>query len=454
MNTDTSIKKHFTKRALLKYSMPAILMMFTISAYEIIDGFFLSNFVGATAFAAVNLIFPVLMILTSFGMMMGTGSSAIIANKMGQGDNERANRYFSMFIYFIIVGGIALSLIGILIMRPAAQTLGATGDLLEIATYYGLISLISLPAYILETACIAYYNTAGKPSIGFINSIMCCISVFVLDFIFVGQMGMGINGILIATVASEFIGGIFPLIYFLNKKNKSLLHLVSPKIAFKNQNPSSLRLILKSALNGSSEAVQETASSLVVLLCMFQLNRYIGQDGLVAYGIIDYAWIVFNSFYLGFSVAVAPLMSYQQGANNKLEMRSLLKNSYIIIIIASVISFTLSFVFARQIASVFVDYDQSLLEYSTNAFRIYSIAFLFAGISIYGSSLFTSLGDGLISALIAFMRMFLFEVVALIVLPIFLGDTGIWYSIGSAEIFAAITTVIFVLAKRAKYFKD
>lgn len=448
----TSLNKHWTKLQLMKYALPSIVMMFTISVYEIIDGFFISNFVDSTSFAAVNLVFPFLMILASFGMMIGTGSSAIIANKLGEKNSELANRYFSMFVYFLIIGGVILSIIGIFVTRPLLVLLGAEGYLLEVATYYGLMSLISMPAYILLSAFLIYFNTAGKPLMGLINAAVSGFAIFLLDLILVAFLKMGINGIIIATITAEYLSAIIPICYFSRKNNKSLLYFVSPKIAFKNENPSSVALIIKSSLNGSSEAVQEIAASLVILLCMFQVNRFIGEDGLVAYGIIDYAWIVFNAFYLGFSVAASPLMSYQQGASNKAEMRNLLKCGLTIIIIASIVSFLLSEILAPLFAGIFVSYDEHLAQYSVYAFRIYSISFLFAGISIYGSSVFTSLGDGLTSALIAFLRTLVFETAALIILPEIIGPNGIWYAIGFAEILATTLTIVFLLAKRKKFF--
>ena len=449
---DTSLNKHWTKFQLLKYAFPSIVMMFTISVYEIIDGFFISNFIDSTSFAAVNLVFPFLMILASFGMMIGSGSSAIIANKMGENKPQVANRYFSMFVYFLIICGILLSVIGIFVTKPVVILLGAEDYLLDVATYYGLMSLISMPAYILQTAFLTFYNTAGKPKMGLITAIISGVTIFVLDFVFVAILNFGINGILIATITTEYVSAIIPICYFARKKNKSLLRFVGPKEAFKNQNPSSIALILKSCLNGSSEAVQEIAASLVILLCMFQINKFIGEDGLVAYGIIDYAWIVFNSFYLGFAVAVAPLMSYQQGADNRAEMKNLLKCGLTIIIIASIVSFALSILLAPVIAGVFVSYDPHLAEYSVYAFRIYSISFLFAGISIYGSSVFTSLGDGLTSALIAFLRTLVFEAAALLILPEIIGSDGIWFAIGFAEVLATILTIVFLCVKRKKFF--
>lgn len=453
VNKEITLNKHWTKWQLLRYSIPSIVMMFTISVYEIIDGFFISNYIDSTSFAAVNLVFPFLMILASFGMMIGAGSSAIIANKLGENKSEVANRYFSMFVYFLIIGGIILSIIGIFVTKPILIILGAEDYLLDVATYYGLMSLISMPAYILQTAFLTFYNTAGKPKMGLISALISGITIFVLDLVLVAIFHMGINGIIIATITTEYVSAIIPIWYFARKKNTSLLCLVSPKIAFKNENPSSVALIIKSSLNGSSEAVQEIAASLVILLCMFQINKFIGEDGLVAYGVIDYAWIVFNSFYLGFAVAVAPLMSYQQGAKNKAEMRNLLKCGLTIIAVASVVSFALSQVLAPAFTEIFIGYDAHLTEYSVYAFRIYAISFLFAGISIYGSSTFTSLGDGLTSALIAFLRTLVFETAALLILPEIIGADGIWFAIGCAEVLATIFTIIFLIVKWKKFFK-
>lgn len=440
----TDMSRHYGRLDLLKYALPSIIMMFTVSIYTIIDGYFISNFVNSTAFAAVNLIFPLLTIFASFGMMIGSGSSAIIANKMGEKEPKIANKYFSMFVYFVIILGVAISIIGIFLIRPVAGLLGAEGELLEIAVYYGLLSLISMPAYMLQMSFMSFCNTAGRPNIGFVSALCCCASIFLLDLIFVAFMNMGINGILIATIFTEYLGAIIPFCYFLKKKNKSLLHLISPLKAFKNQNPRSCILLIRASINGSSEAVQEIATSLVVLLCMYQINRFIGEPGVVAYGVIGYAWIIFNAFYLGYSVAVAPLMSYQQGAKNKREMKSLYRCSMTIIVVAALLSFALAELCTPMVVGVFVGYDTELIDISVHAFRIYSISFAFAGFSIYGSSLFTSLGNGLISALIAFLRTLVFSTILLLVIPEIFGADGIWWAIVVAEILSTILTFIFI----------
>lgn len=442
---------HFKRVSLLKYALPSIVMMFTMSVYVVIDGYFISNFVNSTAFAAVNLIWPFLMIIASFGLMVGTGSSAIIANKMGEKNVNKANQYFSMFVYFCLILGVFLSIIAWFLVRPVAELLGAEDELLEIAVYYGSLSLISMPAYILQMAFLTFFNTAGRPNMGLFTAFVSGMTLFLLDLLLVMFLQMGINGVLIATVTSEFVAAIIPLLYFSRNNTKSLLHLVAPSLAFKNHNPSNLRLILKACINGSSEAIQEIAISLVVLFCMYQLNRFLGEPGIVAYGVIDYAWIIFNSFYLGYSIAVAPLMSYQQGAKNSKEMNSIFKNSATLILGASIIAFALSELLAVPFSGIFVGYDEELLNLSIHAFRIYSISFLFAGISIYASSLFTSLGNGIISALIAFLRTAVFETLALLILPEIFGSNGIWWAICLAEVLSAILAISFILSKGKRY---
>ncbi|MDO5328625.1 MAG: MATE family efflux transporter [Coriobacteriia bacterium] len=264
-------------------------------------------------------------------------------------------------------------------------------------------------------------------------------------------LGMGIDGVLIALTCTIYVGAIFPFIYFARKNNKSYLHLVSPSIAFKNENPNSIALLIKASINGSSETVQDIAISLVSLLCIYQINVFYGDDGIVAYGVTEYAWLVFNSLFIGFSMATAPLMSYQQGAKNKLEMHSLFKNCIIIIVIFSVVSFAISQLCAEPLVILFVGYSKELVDFSIYVFRIYAISFMFFGISIYGSSLFTSLGNGLISALIAFLRTVVFEVIALIILPMIFAGDGIWYAAIFAEIMSAILTIIFIITKGKKY---
>lgn len=453
MKEKTTLNKSYKKAHLLKYSFPSVIMMFTISVYVIIDGFFISNYISETAFAAVNLVFPVLMIIASFGLMIGTGSSAIIANKLGENKNNTANKYFSMFVYFIIFTSIILSILCVFIIRPVCILLGAQDELLEIASYYGTVSLISMTGYILQMAFLMYFNTAGKPNMGLVNAIIAGSTVLILDSLLVAVFKMGIDGILIATITSELLSGFFPICYFSSKKSKGLLHLISPLKAFKNEKPSNLYLIGKATVNGSSQAIQEIAICLVELLVLYQLNRFYGQDGLITYGIIDYAWIIFNAFYLGFSMSVAPLMSYQQGAQNKAQMKTLFKNCLTIIIVASITSFALSEIFAYLFSGIFITDNLPLLEDSTHSVRVYAITILFAGISTYGASLFTSLGKGVIAAIISFIRTIIFEASALIIIPEVFGPEGIWWSISCAEILAASLTVIFLIAKLKNFFK-
>lgn len=447
------MNRHFNKRQLLAYAMPSVVMMFTISIYEIVDGFFISNFVSSTAFAAVNLIFPVLVIIGAFGLMMGSGSSVAIANKLGEDKPDIANKYFSLFVYFTIALGITLAIIAYFIMEPVAKALGAEGELLDISVYYGWVSLISIPAYVIQMACTSWFNTAGRPNVGFMSSIFSGVIIISLDFVLVAIYKLGINGTLIATIISEYVGGLFPLWYFSQKDSNSLIRLVSPLKVLQNGATKNSKLVLRACINGSSETIQEIAMSLVVMLCVFQLNRFSGEAGIVAYGVIEYAWVVFNAFYMGFSIAVSPLMSFQQGAKNLVEMKSLFKNCFIIIAISSVIASAIAYLTSGIIASVFVGYDQSLMDLTVHAIKIYCIAFLFCGFSVYISNLFTSLGKGIIATGIAFSRSILFESVGLLVLPEFFALDGIWFASSLAEVFATIVALILLGAFYKKLFK-
>ena len=423
--------RHFTIKDLLVFTGPSIATLIFTSIYDIVDGFFVSNFVGSTAFASVNFIMPFIMILGSVGFMVGTGGSALVAKARGEGDDERANRYFSLMIVFLAICGILLAIIGFFLMEPIATLLGASDDMLPICVLYGRISMLSLPAFMLQCAFQAFFPAADKPRLGFRFTLVAGCTNIALDALFVGLFGWGVVGAASATVITEFIGGVGPIVYFA-RKNSSCLQLCRPG--------GGARVIGKTCVNGSSEMMTNIALSLVAMLYNWQLMRYLGEDGVAAYGVISYVFLVFGAVLIGYSMGSAPLMSYQYGAKNTLEMRSLFKNSLKIMGIASVAMFVAAELLAPVIAGIFVSYDESLVELTTHAFRLFACAFLIMGYSIYGSALFTSLGNGLISAAISFLRTLVFECASVILLPLLLGVDGIWLSGVVAEVVSVILT--------------
>lgn len=441
------MSKHFSISALLRFTAPTIAMMIFTSLYGIVDGLFVSNFAGKTALAAVNLIMPIVMILSSFGMMVGTGGSALVAKTMGEGDNWRARRYFTLLVAFGFVMGLVLAVVGWLVMSDLSYLFGAQGQLHDDSVLYGCMMMLSLPFFILQYAFQSFFVTAGKPKIGFAVIVAAGLTNIVLDFLFVGVFGMGLFGAALATNISELVGGLVPVLYFVRRRTASLW-FVRPHMRW--------NVIGKACVNGSSEMVTNIAMSLVSVLYNMQLLRYIGEDGVAAYGVIMYTAMVFASIFIGYSVGAAPLLSYQYGAKNHVEMRSLLWKSLGVIGVGSVIMFLAGQTFAFPLSSIFVGYDQGLLDLTVRAYHIYAFCFLFMGYAIYSSSFFTALNNGVVSAVISFLRTLVFEVGAVLLLPLVLGIDGIWLSVIIAEVAACIVAASFMvgLGKRYGYRKQ
>ncbi len=436
------LSDHFDYKKLLKYTFPSIIMLVFTSIYGVVDGFFVSNFAGKTPFTAVNFIMPVLMILGCLGFMFGTGGGALIAKTLGEGDKEKASSLFSMLVYISIACGVVLLFFGFLFIRPIAGLLGAEGQLLEDCVTYGHIILLALPAFILQYEFQCLFATAEKPQLGLFVSVAAGMTNIILDGILVAALGLGLEGAAVATAISQCVGGIVPLVYF-SRKNSSLLRL--GRAVFDG------RAFLKICTNGSSELMSNISMSVVSMLYNVQLIKYAGEDGVAAYGVLMYVNMIFLAVFIGYSVGTAPVVSYHFGAGNHLELKSLLRKSFVIIGVFSVLMFGAAEILAKPIAMIFVGYDQELLQMTLRGFVIYSFSFLFAGTAIFGSSFFTSLNDGLTSALISFLRTLLFQAAAVLILPLLWGIDGIWMSMIVAELAAAATCVLFLRIKKKKY---
>lgn len=436
------LSDHFTYKRLLRFTLPTIVMMIFTSIYGVVDGFFVSNFAGKTPFAAVNFIMPFLMILGAVGFMFGTGGSALISKTMGEGDNLKAKRLFSLFVYVSTVCGIVIAVLGILFIRPIAAFLGAEDIMLENCVTYGRIILMALPAYILQYEFQSFFVTAGKPQLGLIITIAAGVTNMLLDALFVAVLPFGLAGAAAATAISQCVGGIVPLIYFF-RPNSSLLRLMKTKFDGK--------ALLKACANGSSEFMSNISMSIVSMLYNMQLIKYAGEDGVAAYGVLMYVNMIFLAAFIGYSIGTAPVIGYHYGAKNHRELKNLLKKSLIIIGIFSFTMLIAAEALAKPLAILFVGYDQTLLELTLHGFVVFSFSFLFAGIAIYGSSFFTALNNGLVSALISFLRTLVFQIAAVLIFPLFWGIDGIWISIVAAELMAATVTALFLFGFRKKY---
>lgn len=436
------LSEHFTYKKLIKFTIPTIVMMIFTSIYGIVDGIFISNCVGTEAFAAINLIMPVLMILGAVGFMIGTGGSAIVSKTIGEGQKEKANEYFSMLIYLLIISGIVLTIVGIIFIRPIAILLGAEGNMLNDCVVYGTSILVGVTAFLLQNCFQSFLVVAEKPTMGLIISIIVGLTNMVLDFLFIYVLQMGVFGAAIATVASQVIGGITPLIYFI-RKNDTPLQLVKTKFEW--------RIIGKSCVNGSSEMLTNISMSLVNMLYNMQLMKFAGANGVVAYGIIMYVGFIFVGTYVGYSVGSAPIISYHYGADNREELKSLFKKSLKLIGITSFVMTILAEILAKPLASIFVSYDRELLNMTITAIRLYSISYIISGFNIFSSAFFTALNDGLVSAIISFLRTLVFQISAILIFPAIWQLNGIWLAIVFAEILSLIVSVIFLIKNRKKY---
>lgn len=436
------LSEHFTYKKLLRFVLPSIVMMIFTSIYGVVDGLFVSNYVGKTAFTAVNLIMPFLMAISALGFMIGTGGSAIVAKTLGEGKKKQANEYFSMLVYLTLIGGIVLSALGILFSPLIARGLGADGALLTNCVLYARITLLSMPAFMLQNVFQSFFVTAEKPKLGLGVIVIAGVTNMVLDFLLVGVFQIGLAGAAFATVTSECIGGLFPILYFA-RKNSSLLKLGRTHFNGK--------IFLCACGNGSSELMTNLSSSIVNSLYNIQLMNLAGENGVAAFGTIMYVNFIFIAIFLGYSIGSAPLVSYHYGAGNHDELKNLFQKSLRLIGIWGLMLFILAQLIARPLAAIFVGYDADLFSMTQNGFRIYCIAYLINGFNIYGSSFFTALNNGLISAAISFLRTLVFQLAAVLLLPLLLGINGIWSAVAVAELLTLGLTVTFFVRNRKKY---
>ena len=440
--TQIQLSDHFTYQKLLRFVLPSIVMMVFTSIYGVVDGLFVSNFAGKTPFAAINLVMPFIMVLGGIGFMIGTGGTALVSKVLGEGEPEKAKRYFTMMILFTLLVGAVLTVFGVTMMEKVARFLGATDEMLHDCVLYGRIVISFTTAFMLQNVFQSFLIAAEKPKLGLIATVAAGVTNMALDALFIAGFHWGVAGAAIATGLSQCVGGLFPLIYFL-RPNSSKLRLVRTKLE--------LRPILNACGNGSSELMSNISSSIVSMIYNFQLLKYIGEDGISAYGVLMYVQFVFIAIDFGYSIGCAPIVGFHFGAQNHTELKNMLGKSVKLMCGAGVVMAVLAQVLAAPLARLFVGYDEVLYTLTCHAFRLFSFAFLFAGFNIFASSFFTALNNGLISAVISFLRTLVLQTSSVILLPLIFGVDGIWYAITAAEIFATTISVIFLFAKRKKY---
>ena len=437
------LSDHFTYKKLFRYVLPSILMMLFTSTYSIVDGFFVSNFVGKTAFAAVNLIMPLLLGVSSVGFMLGTGGSAIVSMTLGQGKKDMANRYFSMIVYATFVLGCLFATAGFTLCPIVARSLGATGELLGFSVTYGRILFAAIPFYMMQTMFQSFFVVAEKPKYNLKVTVAAGLTNIVLDYVLIKVLGWGIQGAAWATAVSYLVGSIVPLIYFFRQHNSSPLRLGATGWYG--------RIFVKTCTNGSSEMVSNLSASVVGFLYNLQLMKYAGEDGVAAYGVLMYAGFIFVAIFIGYSIGSSPIVSYHYGAGNKTELHNMFRKGLTLMTVGGLVLVGLGELAARPVVALFTSYDVALMEMTVFAARICTLSFVFAAVNIWGSGFFTALNNGLVSALISFLRILVFQVTTILLLPLLFGLNGVWFSMVTADFLATVVTVMFLVRLRRRY---
>lgn len=436
------LSDHFTYHKLLRFTFPSIIMMVFTSVYGVVDGFFVSNFAGKTAFAAINLIMPFIMILGGMGFMIGTGGTALVSLVLGQNDEEKANRYFSMMIYLAVIMGVVLSVTGFVFIRPVAAALGATPEMMDDCVLYGRIVIAFTTAFMLQNVFQSFLIAAERPKLGLAATVAAGVTNMILDGLFVGVFRWGVAGAALATGLSQCVGGILPLVYFI-RPNTSRLRIVRTRLE--------IRPLLQACANGSSELMSNISASVVSMVYNFQLLKYLGENGVSAYGVLMYVSFIFVAINIGYAVGAAPIVSFHYGAGNEEELKNMFKKSLCLVWGAGLALTGMAFALASPLSQIFVGYDAELLALTRHAFCLFAFSFLFAGFNIFTSSFFTALNNGAVSAAISFMRTLIFQTASVVILPLIFGVDGIWWAITAAELFACMLSAGFLFARRGKY---
>ena len=436
------LSDHFDYKKLIRFVMPSVIMMVFTSIYGVVDGLFISNFTGSTAFASINLIMPFAMLLGGVGFMVGTGGTALVAKTLGEGKRELANRYFTMMVYFTLILGVSLGILGVIFIRPVSYLLGATEDMIEYCVIYGSIVIGFTPAFMLQNLFQNFLVVAEKPKLGLVATVAAGVTNMVLDALFVAVFRWGVVGAAVATGLSQVVGGIIPLIFFM-RENDSLLRLVPTKI---EGSP-----ILKAVTNGSSELMSNISTSVVSVAYNLQLMKYFGEDGISAYGVIMYVQFIFIAIYIGYIIGAAPIVGYNFGADNKEELQNVFKKSVILMSSSGVALTLLALCLSSPLALIFVGYKPELCDLTARAFSLFAPAFLLAGLNIFASGFFTALNNGLISAIISFLRTLVFQLLAVLLFPGIVGSDSIWWSVAFSEVGAFIISAVFIAANAKRY---
>ena len=443
MKAKIQLSDHFTYGKLLRFTLPSIVMMVFTSIYSVVDGFFISNFAGKTAFAALNLIWPFLMILGGMGFMIGTGGTALVSRYLGAGQKERARRYFSMLVEFTALLGLILTAIGLIFMEPIARFLGATGEMIPDCVLYGRIVIAFNVAFMFQNVFQSFLIAAEKPRLGLAATVSAGVTNMVLDALLVGVFRWGLAGAALATGLSQTVGAVIPMVFFLDRENGSALHF--------SFTPMEAQPLLQACGNGASELMSNISGSIAAMVYNFQLLKFLGEDGVSAYGVIMYVGFIFVAIFVGYSIGSAPIISFHFGAENREELKNMFRKSYLLMAVWGIAMALAAYLLAGPLAKLFVGYDRQLCELTIHAMGLHCLAFLFTGANIFTSSLFTALNDGTVSALVSFARSMVLQIATVLLLPGLMGPDGLWLAALATDTCALVMDICVLAGNRKKY---
>ena len=443
MKAKIQLSDHFTYGKLLRFTLPSIVMMVFTSIYSVVDGFFISNFAGKTAFAALNLIWPFLMILGGLGFMIGTGGTALVSRCLGAGQKERARRYFSMLVEFTALLGLILTAIGLIFMEPIARFLGATEEMIPDCVLYGRIVIAFNVAFMFQNVFQSFLVAAEKPRLGLVATVSAGVTNMVLDALLVGVFHWGLAGAALATGLSQTVGTVIPMVFFLNRENGSALHF--------SFTPMEAQPLLQACGNGASELMSNISGSIAAMVYNFQLLKFLGEDGVSAYGVIMYVGFIFVAIFVGYSIGSAPIISFHFGAENREELKNMFRKSYLLMAVWGIAMALAAYLLAGPLAKLFVGYDRQLCELTVHAMRLHCLAFLFTGANIFTSSLFTALNDGTVSAAVSFARSMVLQIATVLLLPGLMGPDGLWLAALATDTCALVMDICVLAGNRKKY---
>lgn len=438
------LSDHFTYIRLLRFTMPTILMLLSASLYGVVDGLFIANCAGKTAFAAVNLIWPFPMLLGAIGYMFGAGGCALVSKTMGEGYYERARSYFTMLTITAVACGFLFASIGIFFIDDIANMLGAKSGMIHVnCVVYGRYIMAAMPLFILQCMFQPYMIAAEKPKWGLaIIFVAGCVNVL-LDYYFLYNKNMGVAGAGLATMISQAVGAVLPMFLFVGKKHSKLYFVSKIKIE--------PLVLAKTCANGASEFIVNASMPFVNLLYVYALWKVAGEDGVGAYGVIMYVNIVFFSFYNGLAMGSSPIISFHYGAHQMYEVRNVKRIVFCLLSISGLLLFVVAELTSPMIAGLFSKGDEVFGDIIERSFSLYALSFLFAPYNIYASAFFTALNNGKVSAAISFSRILFFQVGALLTLPIWFGIDGFWMALPIAEVLCLGLSIFLYLKFKPLY---